>query len=420
MPVGRLCVATGRWAVYIRPEVEKATLSRRGLTLTGPGVVARLIRAGDAVTRTDIQRATGLSRSTVAQRIDTLVAHGLVVEAGGTSSTGGRPPTALAFNAAAGVVLVADLGATHGRIGVCDLNGDVLAEEPVDLAIADGPEPVLERVDEVLRALLRRAGRRKGDVRGIGVGVPGPVEFATGQAVSPPIMPGWHGFSVPEWFRRRYDVRVVLVDNDVNIMALGEHWRNWRATGHLLFVKVGTGIGCGVVAAGAIHRGAQGAAGDLGHVRVLHDAEVVCRCGNVNCLEAVAGGRAIAQQLEAAGFEARHTRDVVALVRTGEPAAVHAVREAGRRLGDVLSAAVNLYNPGVIVVGGDLGAAGDQLLAGVREVVIQRSPPLATQHLRIVPSGLGDRAGIIGAAIMVLEEVLSPTTIDRELQVAAG
>jgi predicted NBD/HSP70 family sugar kinase len=400
-------------------DVEpKASLSERGAALTGPGGVVSLIRSGDAVTRTDVARLTGLSRSTVAQRIETLVAHGLILEAGGTASTGGRPPNALTFNAAAGVVLVADLGATHSRIGICDLGGEVLGEEPVELAIADGPQAVLDRVHECFERLLAGAGRRREDVRGIGVGVPGPVEFATGQPISPPIMPGWDGFSIPTWFGERY-AAPVLVDNDVNIMALGEHWRHWRDTRNLLFVKVGTGIGCGIVAGGSIHRGAQGAAGDIGHIRVAHDREVVCRCGNVNCLEAVAGGRAVAQALTAQGIEARDTRDVVALVRSGEAAAVQAVREAGRTLGEVLASAVNFYNPGVIVVGGDMGAAGDQLLAGVREVTIRRSPPLATHHLRIVPSRLGDRAGIIGAAIMVLEEVLSPAAIDRRLQVRA-
>ena len=399
--------------------VQRQSLSERGAALTGPGVVMGLIRSGEAVTRADIARVTGLSRSTVAQRVETLVANNLVYVAGGTASTGGRPPSALAFNAAAGVVLVADLGATHSRIGVCDLDGHVLADQPVELAIADGPQAILERVDTLFAQVLTAAGRGRGEVRGVGIGVPGPVEFATGQPVRPPIMPGWDGFSIPGWFAGRYDAPV-LVDNDVNIMALGEHWRHWRTTDHLLFVKVGTGIGCGIVASGSIHRGAQGAAGDIGHIRVPHVGEVVCRCGNVNCLEAIAGGRALALRLAQEGFEAHDTRDVVALVLAGEARAVQAVREAGRVLGDVLAAAVNFHNPGVIVIGGDLGAAGDQLLAGVREVTIQRSPPLATQHLRIVPSRLGDGAGVIGAAIMVLAEILSPEAIDRRLQARAA
>jgi predicted NBD/HSP70 family sugar kinase len=250
-------------------------------------------------------------------------------------------------------------------------------------------------------------------VRGVGLGVPGPVAFATGEPVNPPIMPGWDGFSIPGWFGR-YGAPV-LVDNDVNIMAIGEHWCHWRDTEHLLFVKVGTGIGCGIVAGRVIHRGAQGAAGDIGHIRVAGD-DVMCRCGNVGCLEAVAGGQALAQRLTEQGFEASNSRDVVGLVRTGVPQAVRMVREAGRSIGQVLAGSVNFFNPGVIVMGGDLGEAHEHLLAGVREVIFERSPPLATRDLRIVSSSLGDRAGVVGAASMAIEHILAPNVVDRAAQ----
>jgi len=383
--------------------------------MIGAGSVLRLIRDGHAVTRADLARTTGLARSTVAQRVDALLMHELVYEAGDSASTGGRPPTVLAFNHLAGVVLAADLGATHSRLAISDLAGTPLSEATFDMDIADGPEAVLACVHEHFTELLERESRTPADVRGIGLGVPGPVEFARGQPVNPPIMPGWDRFPVPEWFAGRY-AAPVLVDNDVNIMALGEHWSHWRDVEHLLFVKVGTGIGCGIVAGRAIHRGAQGGAGDIGHITVPGNDDVVCGCGNVGCLEAVAGGRALARRLTAAGLEASGSRDVVRLARAGEPLAVRMVREAGRSLGVVLAACVNFFNPGVIVVGGDLGEAHEQLLAGVREVTFQRSLPLATQDLRTVPARLGDRAGVIGAAIMVIEHVLAPEVVDRALQ----
>jgi predicted NBD/HSP70 family sugar kinase len=212
----------------------------------------------------------------------------------------------------------------------------------------------------------------------------------------------------------------VLVDNDVNIMALGEHWTHWRDVDNLLFVKVGTGIGCGIVASRAIHRGAQGAAGDIGHITVPGNEDAICRCGNVGCLEAIAGGRALAERLSTPGRAVPGSREVVALVRAGDATAVRMVREAGRSLGVVLAACVNFFNPGVIVVGGDLAEAHEQLLAGVREVTYQRSLPLATQDLTVVPSRLGDRAGVIGAAIMVIEHLLAPEVIDRALQGGAA
>ena len=381
----------------------------------GAGAVLRLIRDGDAVTRADLARATGLARSTVAQRVDALLAHSLVYETGGSSSTGGRPPSILAFNDGGGVILAADLGATHSRIGVTDLAGDPLVERAAEIDISLGPEAVLDWLQGPFGEMLAEANRSSTDVRGIGIGVPGPVAFSEGRPVNPPIMPGWDGFSIPEWFADHYEAPV-LVDNDVNIMALGEHWTRWRETEHLLFIKIGTGIGCGIVAGGRIHRGAEGAAGDIGHIRIAGHDDVVCRCGNIGCLEAVAGGGALAARLSEQGTEAANARDVVRLVRAGDPAATQAVREAGRRLGEVLASCVNFFNPRVIVIGGDLGGAHEQLLAGIREVTFMRSLPLATGALRIVPSELGDRAGVIGAAVLVIEHVLAPDVIDRAIE----
>ena len=386
----------------------------------GPGTMLQLIRQGDGATRADLAALTGLARSTIAQRLEQLQAQDLLRQAGESESTGGRPPTLFAFNEDAGFVLAADLGATHSRLAVTNLGGRVLAEESGEIEIAAGPERVLDWVDERFHALLRETGRGDDDVYGIGIGVPGPVEHATGRPRNPPIMPGWDGYAIPERFTDRYAVPV-LVDNDVNIMALGEHWTHWSEVDHLLFVKVGTGIGCGVVVDGQIHRGADGAAGDIGHIRVAVEDEaedVTCTCGNVNCLEALAGGGAMADRLRAQGLDAPHSRAVVELARSGEAAAVQLVRESGRLIGEVLAALVNLYNPSVIVIGGDVSQAHEQLLAGIREVVYQRSLPLATRHLRIVRSQLEDRAGVIGAAVMVIEHLLSPATIDAAIAAA--
>ncbi|HET6547741.1 MAG TPA: ROK family transcriptional regulator [Solirubrobacter sp.] len=395
--------------------------SRDGSSPPGAGRVLSLIRDGEAVTRADLARRTGLARSTVAQRVEALLAHQLVYEAGGSTSTGGRPPTVLAFNRGAGVVLVADLGVTHSRLALSDLAGAPLAERAYDTDVAREPELVLGWVLARFEELLEIAGRSHSDVRGIGIGVPAPVAFSRGEPVAPPMMPGWDGFSIPEWFGAHYDAPV-LVDNDVNIMALGEHWTHWRDAEHLLFVKMGTGIGCGIVSDRRIHRGAQGAAGDIGHVRLAGHDDVVCRCGNVGCLEAVTGGRALAASLSAHGLPAESSRDVVRHVRAGEPLAIAAVRDAGRYLGEVLAECINFFNPDAIVIGGDIAEAHQQLLAGVREVSFGRSLPLATREVRVGCSQLGDRAGVIGAAIMVLEHVLAPETIDRAVQrdMAAG
>ena len=313
------------------------------------------------------------------------------------------------------MVLAGDIGATHVRLAVTDLAGQVLAEVARDLAIAEGPDTVLTWVEGAFDRLLAEVDRPPDAVCGVGVGLPGPVEFATGQPVNPPIMPGWDRYPVGDRLARRYGAPA-LVDNDVNIMALGEHWSGWSHEGFLLFVKVGTGIGSGIVTSGRIHRGADGAAGDIGHIHVPDHDDVVCRCGNRGCLEAVAGGAALAARLRAAGLDpAATSRDVVDLVRAGRPEAVQLIREAGRTLGGVLATCVNMLNPAVIVIGGDVARADEPLMAGIREVVYRRSLPLATGRLRIVRSQLDDGAGVIGAAVMVLEEVLAPAAVDAAI-----
>ena len=380
----------------------------------GAGTILELVRSGRATTRADLAALTGLARSTVAQRVDALIAHRLLVPGRDSPSTGGRPPTLLAFNHDAGVILSGDLGATHSRVAVTDLGGRVLAQTRREIAIAEGPDAVLSWLETAFDRLLADIGRTPAAVRGVGVGLPGPVEFATGQPVNPPIMPGWDRYPVGRRLAERYGVPA-LVDNDVNIMAIGEHWSTWRDEAFLLFVKMGTGIGSGIVAGGHVHRGADGAAGDIGHIHVPDHGDIVCRCGNRGCLEAFAGGGAMAARLRTQGLDTHTSLDVVREVRAGRPEAVQLIREAGRTLGGVLAGCVNMLNPAVIVVGGDLARADEPLMAGVREVVYRRSLPLATGRLRIVPSKLDDGAGVIGAAVMILEEILAPAAVDAAL-----
>jgi predicted NBD/HSP70 family sugar kinase len=383
--------------------------------LSRAGDLFQLLRDGRARTRAELALTTGLARSTVAARIDALISSGLVGPAGEASSSGGRPPSRFAFNPAARAVLAVDVGATHVIIAVTDLGGNILAERRLAQDVAEGPEAVLGRVVEEGKALLAEAGRTPSDLAGIGIGLPGPVEHATGMPVKPPIMPGWDGFDVVRYVRRSLPVPV-LVDNDVNIMALGERTAYWPDEGNFLFIKVATGIGAGIISSGELQRGANGTAGDLGHVRVPRGDDVLCRCGNYGCLEALASGPAVAHSLALQGLAAEKGGDVLRLVAQGNLQAIQALRQAGRDVGDVLATVVNLLNPSVIVIGGSLGQAGEHLMAGVREVVYRRSLPLATTHLRIGLSMAGDRAAILGASQMVTQHVLSPAVIEATLQ----
>ena len=376
-------------------------------------LVLDLARTRGRVSRAELSRVSGLSIPAVMEIVSGLKGEGLIREVGMGPSTGGRPPKVLEFNKEAGVVLAGDLGATHCRLSVANLAGEPLAELSSDQEISCGPDAVLGWVQERFWALMEEAGAGREDVRGIGIGVPGPVDFVRGQAVNPPIMPGWDNVSIPDKFSESFPGAPVLVDNDVNIMALGEQRAYWPNVGHMLFVKIGTGIGCGIIAGGHIHRGARGGAGDIGHIRVPGHEEVVCRCGNIACVEAVAGGGALARKLADLGFPAENSRDVVALVRAGNPAAARLVRTSGELIGEVLASTVNFFNPEVVVIGGDMAHAHEQLFAGIRTVVYQRSLPLATRHLELVPSQLDDRAGIFGAAMMAVETAMdtpAPTT----------
>jgi predicted NBD/HSP70 family sugar kinase len=380
-----------------------------------PGEVLALIRDGRASTRSEVMDVTGLSRSTVMQRLGVLLAAGLLREAPGSDrSSGGRPPTSLAFNEQVGVVLAADLGARHGRLAVCDLAGESLAEREEPLRIADGPGPVLDWLGERFDDLLGEAGRAHADVLAMGVGVPGPVEVATGRPVSPPIMPGWDGHPVAAELGERFQAPVRL-ERDVNAMALGEHRRHWPQLRHMLFVKVATGIGAGIISDGQLLRGGHGRAGDIEHIRAITPSDVLCTCGNRGCIGALASGSAIVRQLREAGVKAASSADVVALVGAGHVEATHRVREAGRLLGAALAAVVAVVAPTVVVIGGELAEASETLLAGIRESVYQRSSPRATEQLRILTSRLGPRAGVVGATTLALEHVLEPASVEALL-----
>ncbi|KQZ11853.1 ROK family transcriptional regulator [Microbacterium sp. Root53] len=378
--------------------------------VSGVSQLFQLLRDGVPRTRAELAKATGLARSTIAARVDELMRMGLIIPMAEAVSTGGRPPSRFALNPEARVVLAADLGASHATLAVSDLAGRIIAQHSEPLDIALGPEPVLTWVVDNATALMERIGRSRTELAAIGMGVPGPVEHSTGQPVNPPIMPGWDRVDVPGWVRRHLDVPV-LVDNDVNIMALGERATAWPAVDHLMFVKVATGIGSGIISGGVLQRGAQGIAGDIGHVQVARGAGVPCHCGNRGCLEALASGPAIARALREQGIPAENGDDVVDLVKRGSIDAIQAVRQAGRDIGEVLTTAVSLVNPSVIAIGGSMARVGEHLIAGVREVVYTRSIPLATEHLSIVQSAAAQNAAVLGASMLAIEHALSPESL---------
>lgn len=377
----------------------------------GPGDVLALLRHGGSHTRAELVERSGLSRSTIAARVDTLLTLGLIEPAGEAHSSGGRPPARIAFAPGSRRVLAIDLGATTGTVALTNLRGDILDTVSLDIPIADGPAAVLDRVIALGQSLLER-DPEGAPLLGIGLGVPGPVEHDTGRPISPPIMPGWDRYDIPGHVRRVLDAPV-YVDNDVNLLARGERTLTRPDAQDLLFVKVSTGIGAGIFAGGALQRGAQGSAGDLGHVRVPRHRDSPRPLDDERELEDIASGTAIARELRAHGRDAPDTAAVVSLLRDGDRLAGELTRQAGREIGEALSAVVNILNPEAIILGGSLSRAGEHLLAGVREIVYGRSIPLATQQLSIVVSTAPDTAGAIGAALMVIDDELSPLAVNR-------
>ncbi len=384
----------------------------------GPGGILALIRSGEAVTRARIMQVTGLSRSTVAQRLDALMACGYIAPAAAETSTGGRPPGAFQINRDAGVMLLAAVGAGAMQVAVCDMARTILARQSHKVAVADGPAAVLGKVAAHFDELLAQTGRARAQVRGIGIGLPGPVEFAAGKVVRPPIMTGWDGYRVPDFFAADHTCPVV-VDKDVNLMALGEHRGAWAGVTHLLFIKISTGIGAGLIMDSALQRGAQGAAGDIGHLFVGNiepEHTEICRCGNTGCLEAYASGWAICRDLTAKGHHAENVRDVADLAQHGVRDAVELLQTSGRLIGESVAGAVSLLNPSLVVLGGELALCQSYVLAAVRETVYRRSLPLATRNLQIVTSKLGHDAGLMGAAQLVSDAIYAPAVVDAVLE----
>ncbi|MEV0306941.1 ROK family protein [Nonomuraea fuscirosea] len=374
------------------------------LPVQGPqGDLLRLVATGRAESRAELSRLSGLAASSVSLRVEELIDAGLLAEEGAGTSRGGRRPRRLRLSPGAGVLAVADLGAHHVRLGLLDLSGEPLVVEERSCDITDGPGRTLDRIADAFDELLTEHVPPGVPLRGVGTGVPGPVDPVTLRVVTPSRMPGWNDFPVAEHLATRYDLPV-LVENDANLMAAGEA-RWWPGTENLMVVKAGTGIGCGVIAGGRLHRG-RGAAGDISHVRVRSDSSTVCACGHPDCLEAYASGAALMTALAEAGVTVTRPADIVTLVNDAVPEATSLVRHAGRRIGEVLTVLVNFFNPDVVAVGGSLSAA-EPLLTSIRAAVWERCLPLATRDLEIAPARAGRDAALRGAGALLLEAALT-------------
>jgi glucokinase-like ROK family protein len=387
-----------------------------------------MLRLRGPLSRTDIADGTGYSRATITSVINQLTELGILEEIGDGRSSGGRRPRVLSFRADFGYMIGVDMGATSLDLALANFKGDILARDSLPIDVRDGPETVLALLRDLVIQHLKTRGIAPERIYAFGIGVPGPVDFAAGVLIAPPIMPGgWDGYPIRTFIRSTFPNAIVIVDNDVNVMALGE----LRAGAgmnhkHFIFVKVGTGIGAGIVCDGAIHRGADGCAGDIGHICADRSGPV-CHCGNIGCLEAIAAGPPIAARaMEAAraqrsGILLKYLSanggtltalDVGRAAAEGDAVANEIIQDSGRIIGEVLAGLVNFFNPSLILVGGGISGIGHQFLAAIRRGVLHRSLPLATRHLRIDISPMGSKAGIYGALALATEHVF---TVGKEV-----
>lgn len=380
--------------------------------------IVNLVRGGIAATRPELGRITGLGRSVVAQRVDRAIRLGLLEELDGVSTAAGRTPRRLRFRSERGLLVTCALGALHIHVGVAALEGDVLAHDHREWDIARGPELTLAAAFEMIAAILGEADGAR--LWAISVGVPGPVRFKTGRPASSPMMPGWNGYDIRGRFEEQFDVPV-WVDKDVNLLAVGERPRQ-QAPVDLIYCKIGTGLAAGLMSEGRIHRGAGGAAGDVGHMRVV-DENVPCRCGKAGCLEAVASGWAIvrdAQQAIDAGAQgplvdrivggAELTPELVSIAADdGDALSLSLMQRSARLVGTSIAMLVNVFNPSMIVVGGVVAGAGQVFLAEVRRRVYELSLPGATEDLTIVRSADDVREPLRGGMELAREQLFGPT-----------
>ncbi|MGB9521551.1 MAG: ROK family protein [Anaerolineales bacterium] len=382
--------------------------------------VIRALRDQGCLTARDFSLITGWSKAKTFQVLHHLIDDKLIIQTGEAMSIGGRKPRLICLNQNLGYLVGIDIGATSIDVVISDVRGRILQRinEAADVRLK--PELFLNRCIELVHQVAATQGCQPDEILSIGIGVPGPVDFARGILVAPPLMPEWENFPIREYIRRAFPQALVVVDNDVNIMALGEKWAgDGKNIDHFLFVKIGTGIGAGIISNGRIHRGSTGCAGDIGHICVDKNGPV-CKCGNVGCLEAMAAAPSIAEKgLQAAIsgsspflkqiMENNHgvirPEDVNAACREGDQAALEIIRESGQMIGDVLASLVNFFNPSHIFIGGGIANFGNHLLVAIRRVVLRRSLPLATTHLSINYSRIAADAGVFGAIALAMEHL---------------
>jgi predicted NBD/HSP70 family sugar kinase len=356
-----------------------------------------LLRSHGAMTQAQLARASGLSPATVSSIARELREEGWVDDVG----TGGKR-TALSLSRTAGVAVGIDFDHSHVRVAIADLAHTVLAEASEPLDVDHEAEEGIGLAGKLVRELLHDVGVSPDRVTGVGMGVPGPLRRDTGQIGDSAILPGWIG-ARPEAMMSEELGLDVRVGNDANLGALAEIvWGAGRGCSELLYVKVASGVGAGLVLNGRLYEGHAGTAGEIGHVTV-DESGPVCRCGNRGCLEVYAGAEAVLDPLRRRHGASITLRQVIALAQEGDLGCQRVIADAGRSLGLAIAGTCNLLAPERVIVGGELAAAGEILLDPLRTVA-QRAAIASLRATPVLQGVLGERAEVLGAVALVLRE----------------
>lgn len=370
--------------------------------------VLDLIRSGTATSRADVARLLSMSASTASSRVDTLIRRGLLAEHPDTSARAGRRPRLLTLQPGLGTVAAVDMRHETARVAVADLTGEVVATAEAPISLDQGPRAVLSTVADALRELAQSP-----ELHAVCVGVPGPVGPALDHVVAPARMPGWNGVDVASLGQELFGVPT-LVENDANLLAVGDHLHR-AGSGHSVIVTVDTGIGCGVLVDGRLFRGASGMAGDVSHTKVAGAPEVPCSCGRTACLDVVASGSALLQALDAAGVKATTVDDLIRMVQDGHPQATGLVREAGERIGEVLSTVISFFNPTELALAGPVSSL-PPFMAALRSTVYASCLPATTGSLSITRVDDDREAALAGAIRLAADKAFTAGPLAAKVQ----
>ena len=366
--------------------------------------------------RNDVARLTGLSRPTVSTLVDELEAAGIVEQHADRDEdrprSAGRPPMYVSLAPRAAFAVGLDFGHQHIRAGVCDLSGTPIADEWSHAEVDHAPAASLDLAHELVQGVLESADVDRRHVIGVGMGLAAPIDSATGTAYVEGILPSWGGISPAGEMEARLGLPV-QIENDANVGALGEHmFGAGRGVEDMVYVRLSAGIGLGLILGGRPYRGKCGVAGELGHVASVDDG-MICRCGNRGCLETIASPVAVADLLELSRGEPVSVQRLLELVHEGDRGARRAVADAGAAVGNAIAAVVNVLNPELVVIGGDLAGAGAVLLDPLRTAIERRAIAPAVAAVRVTQGALSDKAEVLGAAALVLSQ--APHALARRL-----